>query len=257
MSGDQVQLDWLVSEVVRRLRELAAAQDTPRAALTEPAPPVAPAPEPAAAASATRVASQRAEDLVLDARLVSLAVLAGRLAGVRRVLVPAGAVVTPSAKDLLRKERVQLEALPPRDASSAAENPIVIARWTRTAGAAQAAAALVEAAGTPAWAFETLEAAAQVILPALAEPQRRAVLLTDEPLLAVCRLNRAPVARAARVQDVVQLQEAVAAISLNCLVLDPRMCSAPMWHQLLAAYRDDSGSKNPPRELIPTEPTGG
>jgi hypothetical protein len=55
----------------------------------------------------------------------------------------------------------------------------------------------------------------------------------------------------------VQLQEAIAAISLNCLVLDPRTCSAPMWHQLLAAYRDESSPKSPPRELIAAEPTGG
>jgi hypothetical protein len=95
------------------------------------------------------------------------------------------------------------------------------------------------------------------MLPTLADPARRAVLLTDEPIVAVCLLNRAPVARAARVQDVVQLHEAIGAISPNCLVIDPLLCSAPMWHQLLAIYREESSLAGPPRELIGAGPIGG
>ncbi len=193
----------------------------------------------------------------MDTRLISLAVVAGRLAGVRRVLIPAGAVVTPSVRDVLRKERVALEVLPAREANCDGDDPLVLARWTRTARAAQAAEALVQAAGVPALAFESLTAATQTILRSLTGPSRRAVLLTDEPLLAVCLVNRAPVARAARVQDVVQLQEAINAISLNCLVIDPLLCSSAMWHQLLTIYRDGSSEASLPRELIAAEATGG
>ncbi len=246
MSDDPVQREWVVREVVRRLRQRGATPDAPAPVAASAAPPP---PAPAAVPPAG--------DLTLETRLVSLAALAGRLAGVRRVWVPAGAVVTPSVRDLLRKERVLLETLPPHEVTRVPASSLVTVRWTRTAAATQAAAALIRASGTAALAPATWTAAVQAVLATLAEPQGRAVLLTDEPLLAACGLNRAPVVRAAHVQDVAQLQAALAAICLNCLVLDPRTCAPPMWHQLLATYRDASSHTPPPRELSAARPIGG
>ncbi len=50
-------------------------------------------------------------DLVVDARVVTLAAIERRLTNVRRVLVRRGAVVTPSVKDDLRKRHIRLEYL--------------------------------------------------------------------------------------------------------------------------------------------------
>lgn len=49
-----------------------------------------------------------ASELVLAERVVTLATLAGRLAGVGRVVVGARAVVTPSARDQLRDSGIEL-----------------------------------------------------------------------------------------------------------------------------------------------------
>jgi hypothetical protein len=48
-------------------------------------------------------------ELVLQERLVTLATLQGRLAGVTRVIVPRRAVVSPAARDELRAQSIELE----------------------------------------------------------------------------------------------------------------------------------------------------
>lgn len=75
------QLEWIVAEVVRRLRE---------------------------GAPATRGASAAGDALTLSERLVTLETLRGRLNGVARVEVKARAVVTPAVIDLLKEKQVQL-----------------------------------------------------------------------------------------------------------------------------------------------------
>ena len=51
--------------------------------------------------------------------------------------------------------------------------------------------------------------------------RRIAVLLTDDPLAAVCLANRCPAARAAWVRDAAELREAMTAIGVNVLVVHP------------------------------------
>jgi hypothetical protein len=74
------QLEWIVQEVIRRLR---AADD-------EQPPPAA------------------ASELRLSDRVVTLAALKDRLNNVSRVSVPSKAVVTPAVRDELRQRGVEL-----------------------------------------------------------------------------------------------------------------------------------------------------
>jgi hypothetical protein len=73
------QLEWIVQEVIRRLR----------AADGHAAPPPA-------------------GELRLSDRVVTLAALQDRLASVRRVVVPARAVVTPAVRDELKQRQIEL-----------------------------------------------------------------------------------------------------------------------------------------------------
>lgn len=59
------------------------------------------------AAHGTNAPLQR--DLRLSERLVTLATLDGRLAGVSRVIVPIRAVVTPAVRDELKRKNIRLE----------------------------------------------------------------------------------------------------------------------------------------------------
>ncbi len=81
MTLTQEQLEWIVSEVVSRLRSGGPSE----------------APSEASAGS-----------LSLSERLVTLETLRGRLGGVSELRVAAGAVVTPAVVDLLKTHNVQL-----------------------------------------------------------------------------------------------------------------------------------------------------
>lgn len=83
MSLPPEQIDWIVREVIRRLREQGIG------------------------ASGADASSDRGE-LAVNERVVTTATLADRLAGVAQVRVAKGAVVTPAARDLLNENRIGL-----------------------------------------------------------------------------------------------------------------------------------------------------
>jgi hypothetical protein len=71
------QLEWIVQEVIRRLR------------LLDGSPPMA-------------------GDVRLTDRVITMALLQDRLASVRRVIVPTRAVVTPAVRDELKQRDIEL-----------------------------------------------------------------------------------------------------------------------------------------------------
>lgn len=93
MQIDPQQLDWIVDEVVRRLR---ASGDTSE---TKPG-------DGGAATSAPNAEACR--ELALCDRVVTTRTLEGRLSGVGVVRVEARAIVTPAVRDLLNEHGVAL-----------------------------------------------------------------------------------------------------------------------------------------------------
>jgi len=93
---DPDQLEWIVREVVRRLQE--AALPAPSAGQTR-------RDAPAARAEATYAPDSH---VMLTDKLITTATLEFRLQGVSRVTVPARAVVTPAARDLLKERSIEL-----------------------------------------------------------------------------------------------------------------------------------------------------
>jgi hypothetical protein len=87
---DPDQLEWIVREVVRRLREGSAAKVAPGAANS-------PAPLPSPDAHVT-----------LPQPLITTATLEHKLAGVTQITIGKRAVITPSARDLLKENNVAL-----------------------------------------------------------------------------------------------------------------------------------------------------
>ena len=78
MTATPEQLEWIVQEVIRRLRQ------------------------------ADGVPPPAASELRLSERVVSLATLKDRLANVRRVVVPPRAIVTPAVHDELNGRKIEL-----------------------------------------------------------------------------------------------------------------------------------------------------
>ena len=88
MTFSEEQIEWIVREVLRRLRVIAL-----------------PVVEKQSATSA-------ASELRIEERVVTLRAIEGRLNGVSRLLVPPRAVVTPAVKDELKKRKIELATSP-------------------------------------------------------------------------------------------------------------------------------------------------
>ena len=84
MTLSQEQLEWIVSEVVRRLRETTATT------------------------SPTDVTASAGSQLVLTERLVTLETVRNRLSGVSQLEVARRAIVTPAVVDWLNEKKVEL-----------------------------------------------------------------------------------------------------------------------------------------------------
>jgi hypothetical protein len=234
MTADTINLEWLVAEVIRRLQKLSDVTASPAASAAAP---------PAAVPEEDRTA----RDLVLDTRVVTLAAIERQLANVQRVLIRPGTVVTPSVKDDLRKRNIRLEFLAEPAATDKAAEELTVARCTRTAEAARAAGSLAHPAGATVTVFDDLRSAAQTVAGIVSDARRIAVLLTDDPLAAVCLANRCPAARAAWVRDAAELREAMTAIGVNVLVVHPGTITRATWSELLTVFRQDLPRRSPSR----------
>ena len=224
MNRDSQMIEKVVAEVLRRLSALG---ETPRddsaAAATPPAPPV-PAPGPDA--------------LVLDARVITTATIHERLKGVRRVVVDQHAVVTPSVKDELRKRNIRLER---QDASAEASDSaeLAVVRYTHGDDAVRTAATLPLPANAVDRVHDDLAAAVACVSKRVRDGKQVVVLLTDETLQAACLLNRSPDVRAAIAVTANDVRQAVSAIGVNVLVIDPRAMTENQWIVAVRQFMED------------------
>jgi len=89
MSTAGVDVEYIVREVMRRLREMSHQSEPPRGG------------------SGSSPPTDTGKLVVAD-RVVTLATLEGRLEGVRSVVVQTKAVITPAVKDELRTKKIDI-----------------------------------------------------------------------------------------------------------------------------------------------------
>jgi ribose 5-phosphate isomerase RpiB len=241
MADLQFDIERIVREVLRRLQSAQAA-----VAGTEPHSPV----------NATRVLGSAApasgrqaahptgggQALQLRDRVVTLALLEGRLEGVRRVLVPVSSLVTPAVHDELRKRQVELV----RGGVTSPPAPESASRGRRSAGdetttltpvadtgllvgvvvGTQDPAALVKTVcadlgDVSCLTGSSLPEVVQRVSQAIVGQRRSAVLLTHRPAAAVCVANRRRGVRATWGWSAAAAAEATQTMGANLLVIDP------------------------------------
>lgn len=158
--------------------------------------------------------------LVLCGRTVTMADLPDRLDGVRRVVVAAGAVVTPSVRDELARRGIGLVRAGPQ--SAAPERPPVV---LVSMDSPLDADLLVKALQTEGYAVESRQAdclirATDELAEALAGGRGLGVLLTRHAAAALCLANRQSGVRAIRGATPDAVSAESAAVGANLLVVD-------------------------------------
>jgi hypothetical protein len=158
--------------------------------------------------------------LTLSSKVVSVAELDGRLAGVTQLVVPRGAVFTPAARDEIKKHKLTVASVvEPAKATTAA--PLQVA----AAGTSYNATPLWQALVSAGTRVETTVAAALPgaieVLGSAAANGRAALLVTDQAATALCLANRNRGVRAALGSNKQTIDAAVAEIGANLLVIDP------------------------------------
>lgn len=277
MAAAELDLEMIVREVLRRLEQAGdepGGDAAPRGAATrapamnaEPAAAVATAVAPPAVPPPTvpPPADRPARLDLGQHRTITLGLIEGRLTGVRELLVPHGAVVTPSVRDELRTRGVglrfadrsagDLAARSATHAPSAAAPSVDVSPTAASAaggrlvlGVAQAPYAAVAAAAVRTESPEAeqidhdcvLEVIRQT-LPAVVEQGRISVVLTERPAVALCLANRTPGVRAAWGVSVAAVREAARLIGTNLLVIHPGQHSL---HEVRSMVREFVGGRH-------------
>ena len=207
MAGQQRDIEWIVGEVMRRLMDVhGAGKETKTKKPLE------------------GKRSQASGQLRLSQRVVTTALLDGRLDGVRQVIVPVRAVVTPAVRDTLRKKRITIvsESEQPDAASSCDKITIGI---VDPSGEFSAAMAAVSAELGDVGRLETdcVIKAVRGVAEEVAASRSAGMVLTQQPSVAVCLANRQPGVRAALAVSVAAVQEAMQWVGANLLVVNPAL----------------------------------
>ncbi len=208
MSQTTVDIERIVCEVLADLG-VAPAAAMPDSAAERPAP------------SAVRKAATPADALVLSDRVVTLAKLEGRPSGVRRLVVPEGAVVTPAVRDEVRRRGMTLQYAAARRQALDGARRLAVWNVSNRYDSAPLMAVL-ERDGVRV----DLESATCLIATtdALAAELRRGdtvgLILTRRPAVALCLANRHAGVRGVMGLDAPQTAADLAAVGGNLLAVD-------------------------------------
>lgn len=196
MTTETWDIEAIVREVVRRLQTVAESNDAAPNPSTSPPP---------------------AGQLKVDQKVVSLAVVQGRLGRVKELVVRSDAVVTPAVRDLLRRDKIRLvRADGNTNARRCVSGMIIVAEssWSPPTDR--------DVWPAPCRSVASLSDAVAQLVRELSSDQVVGVLITDAVFASLCQLNRHDHVRAAWISDAERLREAIEQIRPNVLVLDPR-----------------------------------
>lgn len=176
----------------------------------------------AAKPEASDAERQDPNELVLGARIVTMAEVSGRLGAVRRVVVAREALVTPAVRDELLRRNIALEF------ATGAETPAAVSRRLVliTAGSSFDPTALIaglarEGLSVEHVALNCLIAATDQLATELGKADTLSVLLTRHTAAALCLANRLRGVRAISGTDAPAIAAASAAVGANMLVANP------------------------------------
>jgi hypothetical protein len=177
----------------------------------------------------------RAEPEIFTGRLFSLRHAEARSRQSRVVQVVSGTVVTPLARDFLKREGIELRFVSRAEGGSGGD----VGQWAFAIEVESGLMdtlrrALLDSAAPWIELDPTSKAAATWVSEA---PTRGSFLLTEDASVAVWRACRFPNVRPAAAHDVDGVNRAIRALGLNLLVVEPRGKSISELKEMGAAFR--------------------
>ncbi len=220
------------AEIERVVREVLA--ELTSAAVAAPAPSKSPEPPRAVAAAP---APRNPHELVIASRLVTMNEVAGRLAGVRRLVVRKGTVITPAVKEELSKRNIHVTF----DAA-AAGNPggtmklVIVAARTKIDPQPLAAALQSDGVEVELHSSKCVIEATDRLAGEVRKPGTLGLLLTPHEAESLCLANRLTGVRAIAGKDANQVAADAAAVGANVLVVNPKRIGAFAIRQMLGEF---------------------
>lgn len=184
-------------------------------------------------------------ELVLTGKVVSLAEVEDRLHGVSRLVVPRGAVLTPAARDELRKHRVSI-ASAVTVASAAAPRVVLAVAETDNHAAPLAARLAADGLSVERCSRSDLMGAIDQLCEIVTQGEMLGLLITRQSAAAICLANRKRGVRAALGGDVRHVADAIAEIGTNLLVVNPKGKSVFEMSEMARAFVRGGRPQCPP-----------
>jgi hypothetical protein len=176
-------------------------------------------------------------DLTINSRVVTMTEVAGRLDGVRRLMVSRGAIVTPAVRDeLLRRGIAMARGDTQNGRPATAVRIVLVTVGTDFAPAALAAGLAHGGATVEHVALDCLIVATEQLAAEVARSDTLGVLLTPHAAAGLCLANRLRGLRAVTGGDAPAVAAAAAAVGANLLVVDPGAGTFFQLKQMVAEF---------------------
>jgi ribose 5-phosphate isomerase RpiB len=176
-------------------------------------------------------------DVVVDSRVVTLESIAGRLKGAKQVVVPPGALVTPSVHDELRRKGILL--VQERRAASEPKGCVpvlLVVGRTRFDPAAAVESLARQGIKVQSETSECMIASTDKLAAAAASGKSLGVLWTRHTAAGLCLANRHAGVRAVLASGVAATAAAVSAVGANVLVVDPTVGTSYETNRILREF---------------------
>jgi hypothetical protein len=178
--------------------------------------------------------------LVVSERVVTLAQLDGRLSGVKQVVVPPQAIVTPAVHDELARRNVTLTFASDQPASPAdALRLVVVAMGTKFDPARLVAALKKSPLLVVPHTLDCVMASCDLLAHQIGQAKTLGLLLTRYTPAALCLANRLAGVRAVTAADAATVRRVAKQVGANLLVVDPEAGSLFALRQMVMEFCRD------------------
>jgi ethanolamine utilization cobalamin adenosyltransferase len=185
------------------------------------------------------------KELIVSEKVISAKQLEKQLQGIERLIVPRGAVFTPSARDLLKEKKIAIASAVTQPTNKSTTKQLFLAvdtdqeprsliNWTATNGVTVERLPKTELTTTINQLHQRLTTSSAL-----------GMIITHNTAAALCLANRHRGIRAALATSIAAVADAVKSVAANVLVVDPTGKTSFEWQRLLATWTNTNRPELP------------